>query len=312
MQYKDYYNIIGLDKGASQEDIKKAYRKLAKKYHPDKNPGNKEAEEKFKDLNEAYEVLGNAEKRKKYDNFGNEYNFQNGHDFDPSQYGFGKNVRYEYRTDGGVNRSDFFNMFFGEDGFDLGSIFGNSGVNGGSRHFSNHGDDIEAELEITPEEGFHGMEKRISIRGQSGAKSILFRIPKGAKDGERVRLKGQGEMGSHGGQNGDLFLTLRIKTDGRFGLEGKDLVMTINVMPWDAALGGEMAVNTIDGRILVKIPAGMQADNKIRISGKGYADRSGGRGDLYLKVRIVNPSHLTNEMKALYEKLRQASNIKGI
>lgn len=312
MQYKDYYSILGLDKNASQEDIKKAYRKLAKKYHPDTNPGNKQAEEKFKDVNEAYEVLSDPEKRKKYDNFGNEYNFQNGYDFDPSQFGFGKNVKYEFRTGGGMDHSDFFNMFFGGGGFGFDSFFDHAGVNNRSRRSSYHGEDIEAELEITPEEGFQGVEKRISIRGQGGTKSLSFKIPKGVRDGERVRLQGQGEAGFNGGQNGDLFLTLRIKPSERFTLEGNDLTMTVNIMPWDAALGSETAVDTIDGRILVKIPAGIQTDSKIRVSGKGYVDRTGRRGDLYLKIRIVNPSHLTNEMKELYEKLRQASRVRAM
>ncbi|MCX7842416.1 MAG: DnaJ domain-containing protein [Clostridia bacterium] len=309
MQYKDYYSILGLDKNASQEDIKKAYRKLAKKYHPDTNPGNKQAEEKFKDVNEAYEVLSDPEKRKKYDNFGNEYNFQNGYDFDPSQFGFGKNVKYEFRTGGGMDHSDFFNMFFGG-GFDFDSLFDHAGMNKNKRHSAYKGEDIEAELEITPEEGFHGAEKKISIRGHMGVKNLSFKIPKGVKDGQRIRLQGQGEEGLNGGQNGDLFLNIRIKPSERFTLEGNDLTTTLNIMPWDAALGSETSVDTIDGRILVKIPAGIQTDSKVRVAGKGYVDGTGKRGDLYLKVRIVNPSHITNEMKGLYEKLRQASKVR--
>ncbi|NLP13204.1 MAG: DnaJ domain-containing protein [Clostridium sp.] len=307
MQYKDYYKILELDKNASSEDIKKKYRKLAKKYHPDANPGNKQAEEKFKEINEAYEVLGDEEKRKKYDSFGNAYNFQNGYDFDPSQYGFGNGVRYEFRSSGSSGYSDFFNMFFGEDGFDFDSIFNFSGGNNRRVRTPQKGEDIQAELEVTPEEGFHGVEKRISIRGKEGVKSLSFKIPKGVKDGERIRLRGQGEPGFYGGENGDLFLTIKVKSTDRFWLEGNNLVTAINVMPWDAALGGELAVDTIDGRIMVKLPKGIQTDNKIRVVGKGYIDRTGRRGDLYIRVRIVNPSHLTSEMKGLYEKLKMAS-----
>ena len=274
MQYKDYYSILGVDKNASQEDIKKAYRKLAKKYHPDTNPGNKQAEEKFKDINEAYEVLSNPEKRNKYDNFGNEFDFKHGYDFDPSQFGFGGNVKYEFRTGGEINPGDFFNMFFRGEGFDFDSFFDNVGINKRSRHSAYNGEDIEAELEITPEEGFHGVEKRISIRGQSGTKSLSFKIPKGVRDGERVRLQGQGKTGFNGGQNGDLVLTIRIKPSERFSLNGNDLTMTVDIMPWDAALGSETAVDTIDGRILVKIPAEIQTDSKICVSGKGYMDRT--------------------------------------
>jgi len=310
MQYKDYYKILELDKNASSEDIKKQYRKLAKKYHPDANPGDKRAEEKFKEINEAYEVLGDPEKRKKYDSFGSAYNFQNGYDFDPSKYGFGKGVRYEFKTSSSNDYSDFFNMFFGEDGFDLGSIFNFTGTKGRRVRTPKKGEDIEAELEVTPEEGFHGVERRYPLRGREGVKSLSFKIPKGVKDGEKVRLRGQGEPGSYGGEKGDLILTVKVKSTERFQLEGNDLVTVMNVMPWDAALGGESTVDTVDGRIVVKIPKGIQTDNRIRVAGKGYIDRTGRRGDLYIRVRIVNPGFLTQEQKELYEKLRAASEVR--
>lgn len=307
MQYRDYYSVLGIDKNASQDDVKKAYRKLAKKYHPDANPNNKKAEEKFKEVNEAYEVLGDAEKRKKYDNFGSKVNFQNGYDFDPSRYGFGDNVRYEYRTSSGGDYSDFFNMFFGDDGFDLGSIFGGGGSRRRRQSYSVRGEDIEAVIEISPEEGFKGVEKSVSIRGLKGDKNLSFKVPKGVKDGEKIRLKGQGEQGRNGGENGDLYLTVRFKKGGRFELEGKDLHMTLDVMPWDAALGDEKAVDTLDGRILIKVPPGIQTDSKIRVGGKGYIDRNGTRGDLYIKIRIVNPKVITPEIREIYSKLRQVS-----
>ena len=307
MQYKDYYSVLGLDKNVSQDDIKKSYRKLAKKYHPDTNPGNKQAEEKFKDINEAYEVLGDQEKRKKYDNFGSEFNFQNGYDFDPSQYGFGKNVKYEFRTDGTGDYSDFFNMFFRGNGFDFDGIFNRSGADRRGMSHTYDGEDVGAEIEITPEEGFKGVEKRVTLRGRNGDKSLTFKIPTGVRDGEKIRLKGQGEAGVNGGQSGDLFLTVRLKSGGRFALEENDLTTALDIMPWDAALGSEMAVDTLDGRILVKVPAGIQTDSKIRVAGKGYVDRGGRRGDLYIRVRIVNPGYITHEMRELYEKLRQTS-----
>ncbi|HPD00790.1 MAG TPA: J domain-containing protein [Acetivibrio sp.] len=307
MQYKDYYKILELDKNASSEKIKKKYRKLAKKYHPDANPGNKQAEEKFKEINEAYEVLGDEEKRKKYDTFGSAYNFQNGYDFDPSQYGFGNNVRYEYRTSSSNSYSDFFNMFFGGDGFDFDSIFNFTGGTNRRVRTPQKGEDIEAELEVTPEEGFRGVEKKISIRSREGVKSLSFKIPKGVKDGERIRLRGQGESGFHGGEKGDLLISVRLKSSERFQLEGSDLVMVMNVMPWDAALGGEATVDTIDGKIVVKIPKGIQTDNRIRVAGKGYIEKTGRRGDLYIRVRIMNPDYITREMKGLYEKLKTAS-----
>jgi len=304
MKYKDYYSILGLDKNATQDEIKKAYRKLAKKYHPDANPNDKKAEEKFKEVNEAYEVLSDPEKRKKYDAFGSTYNFQDGFDFDPSSYGFGDNVRYEYRTNVGGDYSDFFKIFFGEDGFDLGSIFSGFGSQRRRKSYPAKGSDIESVIEISPEEGFAGAEKSVSIRTRSGDRSLSFRIPKGVKDGEKIRLKGQGEPGTNGGSNGDLYLTVKFKKGGKFEIDGKDLTTTLDVMPWDAALGGEKTVDTLEGRILIKIPPGIQTDNKIRVAGKGYIDRNGSRGDLYIKIRIVNPKIMSSEVRRLYEKLR--------
>ncbi len=305
MQYNDYYNTLGVDKNASQENIKKSYRKLAKKYHPDINPGNRQAEEKFKEINEAYEVLSDPERRKKYDDFGSETNFQNGYDFDPSQ--FGKNVKYEYKTGETGEYSDFFNMFFGENGLDFDNLFSNIGAKKRSRSYSNKGEDIEAEIELTIDEGFRGIEKRITLRGQSGEKNLTFKIPRGVRDGERIRLHGQGTSGINGGENGDLFLVVKLKSSDKFTIEGNNLTTTLDIMSWDAALGCELAVRAVDGKILIKVPAGVQTDSKIRVSGKGYVDRNGRRGDLYIQVRIVNPSHITHEMKELYEKLKLAS-----
>lgn len=323
MQYKDYYAILGVDKTASQDEIKKAYRKLAKKHHPDVNKGDKESENKFKDVSEAYEVLGDAEKRKKYDAFGSQAQFGNGYDFDPSQYGYnGGNVRYDYAGSG--DHSDFFNMFFSDafdlndlfsqargtgrsahvyEGGDLGDIFGQA--RGGSRAPRVHnGQDIEAEIELTPEEGAAGLEKRISLQTENGTRSINFKVPAGVNDGETIRLKGQGHAGMNGGKNGDLRMTVRMKP-GRFTLKGQELIMNADVYPWDAALGAKLTVDTLDGRIAVNIPAGVQTGSRVRVAGKGYPFRSGARGDLYIEVRIVNPKTLTSEQKKLYEKLKE-------
>ncbi|MDD5016714.1 MAG: J domain-containing protein [Eubacteriales bacterium] len=300
MQYKDYYSILGVDKSASQEDIKKAYRKLAKEFHPDKNKGDKKAEDKFKEIGEAYEVLGDAEKRSKYDNFGSETQFRNGYDFDPSQYGYNGNVQYEYRE--AADHSDFFNMFFGG-GFDMEDLFGST-RSSSRAHLVYDGEHIEAEIEITPEEGAAGLEKRIALQTQRGTKIFTFKIPKGVRDGEKIRLKGQGHPGSGGGRSGDLRLIVRFVKSTRYAPEGNDLVTTADVYPWDAALGGKVPVETLDGRIAVSIPAGVQSGSKIRVAGKGYPVRSGKRGDLYIRVRIVNPARLTSEQKKLYEKLK--------
>lgn len=325
MEYKDYYAILGVEKTASQEDIRKAYRKLAKQYHPDVNKGDNKAEAKFKDVGEAYEVLGDADKRKKYDMFGSQTNFSGGSNFDPSQYGFsGGNVHYQYA--GGGDHSDFFNMFF-SDAFDLSSLFGGAGRGGGRTSRVYEGDDlselfgrggaggrtqrtrdgqhVEAQIEITPEEGAAGTEKRISLQTDTGARTIDFKVPQGVKDGETIRLKGQGYAGAGGGKTGDLRMTVKLVPSARFTPEGNDLVTPADVYPWDAALGAKHTVDTLDGRISVKIPAGIQSGSRIRVAGKGYPVRSGKRGDLYIRVRIVNPAHLTGEQKKLYEKLKE-------
>jgi len=305
LEYKDYYEILGVDKKASQEEIKKAYRKLAKQYHPDRNKGDKTAEAKFKDVGEAYELLSNEEKRKQYDMFGSQGNFAGGASFDPSQYGFGG---YQTYTSGDMgDHSDFFNMFF-SNGFDLGDLFG--GGNGARRttrrSMAMDGQDIEAEIEILPEEGFSGGQRRISLQTENGVQSINFKIPKGVRDGEKIRLRGQGQNGIGGGRKGDLLMTVRMKSSQKYKVSGKNLEMTLDIMPWDAALGAKMTVDTLDGRINVKIPAGMQSGKKIRVAGKGYIDRKGHRGNLLIEARIVNPRHITGAQKKLYEQLRES------
>jgi curved DNA-binding protein len=309
MKYKDYYQVLGVDKNASSEEIKKAFRKLAKKFHPDANQKNIKAEEKFKEINEAYEVLGDQEKRKKYDKFGGQNDFQNGYDFDPSQYGFGNNTRYSYTTTNADNYSDFFNAFFGGNGMDFDSIFNNhSGTKYSSRESgsfvrSTKGEDVEAVIEISPEEGLLGTEKKVTFRGSKGEKTLTFKIPKGVRDGEKIKLKSQGESSIYGGEHGDLYLIVKFK-EGKYILEGNDLLKELDLLPWDAALGGEINVETPDDKILVKIPPGIQTGSKIRLSKKGYIDRNNNRGDLYLKIRIVNPSVINSRTKELYEKLK--------
>lgn len=299
MKVMDYYKVLGVDKNATQDTIKKSYRKLAKKYHPDANPGSKSAEEKFKEINEAYEVLGDPEKRKKYDQFGT-MDFQNGMDFDPSQFG-----HYEFR--GSQNGfSDFFNMFFGDGGINLDDLLrGGSGARSFRSSYSTgrslRGEDMEAEIEITPEEGLEGSEKTFSIRSASGTKTLKVRIPKGIPEGGKIKLAGQGHPGPGG--NGDLYIVVRFR-EGKYRLEGNHLIQKLDVYPWIAALGGEIKVHSPDGTIAVKIPAGIQTDQKIRIPGRGYGRAHEGRGDLFIQVRIINPHPLTEEQKKLYEKLK--------
>ena len=304
MKYKDYYSILGVDKKATPEEIKKAYRKLAKQYHPDKNKGDKKAEDKFKDIGEAYEVLSDEKKRAQYDQFGNDPAFQNGREFDPSQYGFNQGgVRYEYASSG--DHSDFFNMFFGGGGFDISDLFGGGGRTRAQQVYN--GENIDAEITITPEDGAAGVTQRIALQTHTGKRNITFKVPRGVRGGEKIRLKGQGGPGHGGGKNGDLYLTVRFKPSKHFAIEGTDLVTTLDLMPWDAALGTKMHVRTLSGRINVTIPPGVQTDNKIRVAGKGYPARSGKHGDLFIKVRIVNPKTLTSEMRSLYEQMRKVA-----
>lgn len=316
MKYRDYYEILGVQKEATQDQIKKAYRKLAKTYHPDANPGNKKAEEKFKEINEAYEVLGNDEKRKKYDQLGSEFNFANGYDFDPSQYGFNKgNTHYEYRTSGSGGFSDFFDMFFGDGGINIEDLFSSNGRSGftkrgftsnpaGSYQQSLRGADKEAEIKISVVDGLLGTEKHIGIESPKGKKTLSVKIPKGIQPGGKIRLAGQGGKGNNGSPDGDLMLIVRFKED-EYELKGYDIIQKIEVKPWIAALGGEVKVKTPESRIIVNIPKGIRNGGNIRIPGKGYYNSIGGRGDLFIQVYINNPEHLSEKQLELYRQLKE-------
>ena len=313
MEYKDYYETLGVSKNATQDEIKKAFRKLAKKHHPDASPDYKISGEKFKAVSEAYEVLGNAEKRKKYDDLANQPNFRGGAEFDPSQSGYG-NVKYQRTTAGSDNDfSDFFNMFFGGgqnarngQAVDMDELFGRSAGGGGrrTRSYAQKGDDVEADIKITIKDAFFGEEKKVTISGEPKNRTISFKIPAGIIEGEKIKLSGQGGPGINGGKNGDILLKVSFSDEDKFKIKGLDLESTLDIFPWDAALGSEMTVDTIDGRILVKIPAGIQTDSRIRIAGKGYKDTRGRRGDYFIKIRIVNPKPLSDELKDDYIRIR--------
>lgn len=308
MEYKDYYKILEVDKSATEGEIKKQYRKLAKKYHPDLNPNDEKAQEKFKEINEAYEVLGDAEKRKKYDQFGSGYNFYNGQNFDPSQYGFG-NGSYTYTSTDG-NFSDFFNMFFGGmggggqsssrmggmGGFDLGNLFG--GKRASKREPSRQS--YESELDITLEEGYHGISKNISLNFGGQNISMEVKVPKGILPGKKLKVKGE-----KWGINGDVLFKINFIDDGKNRLEGLDIVSKLDLLPWQTALGDKVIVNTMDGRIKIDIPKAISSGKKIRIPKKGYKDMKGNQGDLYIEINIVHPPKLSEEEIKLYEKLKE-------
>lgn len=305
MEYKDYYKILGVDKSASDSDIKQAYRKLAKKYHPDLNQGDEAASEKLKEINEAYEVLGDKEKRKKYDTFGSGYNFTGGQNFDPSAYGFDfsnfGNGSYTYTTSGGEGFSDFFNMIFG-------------GLGGGAKGSSKNKRDIfsgftgrsrkqrqryDTEISISLKEAYEGAEKTLALNVNGENKSLNVKIPKGILPGKKIRTKGEKI-----GLDGDIYIKVNV-IDSENTLDGLNITKKINVYPWDAYFGHKVVVDTLEKKIKVNVPKGIKSGQRIKLSGKGFRDMKGNKGDLYLEVQIVNPETLNEEQEELYRKLKE-------
>jgi curved DNA-binding protein len=304
MNYKDYYKILGVDKNASQDEIKKAYRKLAIKYHPDKNQGDKKAEEKFKEISEAYEVLGDPEKRKKYDHLGTNWkNYQKADNFDFSE--FAKNSGgYDFYFEGDINDlfgnssngfSDFFNVFFGN--------FRNKGFDFDEYRHKIKGQDIKTEIELSLEELFKTTTKIITVNGNK----LRVKIQPGAYEGQELRIKGKGMQGINGGENGDLILKIKIKPDSNYIVKGNDLIMKVNIDIYTAILGGNIEIETVSGKFNVNIPKGSQNGNKLRVKGKGIPvyGKPGLTGDLYLQLNIIIPENLNSEEIALFKKLKE-------
>ncbi len=311
MEYKDYYKILGVDKKASQAEIKKAYRKLAVKYHPDKTKGDKALEEKFKDINEAYEVLSDPEKREKYDKLGANWKQfeQGGAGFDPNMWGNmgGGGSTFHFEGDpseifGEGGFSDFFNMFFGGG---MGSGMGGGRTRSRRQPMPRKGHDYKVETTLTLEEAYHGTTRMLDIDG----KKIRMKIKPGAYDGQKLRVKGKGGAGSHGGAAGDLYVHIRVAPHHLYRRNGDNLEQTVNVDLYTAVLGGKVTVNTFTGPVNVKIPAGTQNGKTLRLKGKGMPvyGKSGVFGDMLLKVNVVIPKHLTAKEKELFEKLREMS-----
>ncbi len=310
MEYKDYYKILGVGQNAGTDEIKKAYRKLAKQYHPDSAKGDrKKAEERFKEISEAYEVLGDAEKRRKYDEMMEQ--IKNG-GFNPSDFtgftgsgGNGSGV-YTYTWSGGDGGfpdgfSDFFNMFFGGMGASPEEdIFRPRAASRRGGKLRLDGEDLEDAIAIGVYEAFSGASRTLRI----GGRTIEVKIPAGIMSGERIKVAGQGMPGRNGGKNGDLYLQIRIEPERGFVLNGLDAEKEIDVYPWDAALGCKKTVDTFDAKISASIPAGIQSGERVRLAGKGYRNVKGDRGDLYLRIRLVNPPHIDSRAKELYARLR--------
>ncbi|MFB2646584.1 DnaJ C-terminal domain-containing protein [Raphidiopsis sp. BLCC-F218] len=293
--FKDYYSILGISKTASPEEIKQAFRKLARKYHPDVNPGNKQAEAKFKEINEAYEVLSDPDKRKKYDQYGQywkqagEGGFPGGAGVDMSGFDFGQYGSF----------NDFLNDLFGG----VGPRSSTSSRSGGFGDFGfpDMGvQDSEFVITLSFAEAFRGVQKRFSL----GNETIEVRIPAGAKTGTRLRVRGKGTVNPKTGQRGDLYLKTELSPHSFFQLEGDQLICEVPIALEEAVLGGTIQVPTPDGHASVKLPAGVRSGQSLRLRGKGWPLPKGGRGDQLVKVAIVPPKDLTPQEREYYEKLR--------
>jgi curved DNA-binding protein len=289
MEYKDYYKILGVARDASQDDIKKAYRKLARKYHPDVSK-EANAEDKFKEVGEAYEVLRDAQKRAQYDQFGS--NYRHGQSFNPppgweeNMGGFG----------GGGNFSSFFENMFGGMG-------GMGGGAGSGDQFFAKGEDVNAKITVSLEDAFNGATK--TIRRPTGASqggTINVKIPSGISSGKKIRLTGQGKVGM-GGKAGDLYLEVQIASHKHYRLEGKDIYLDLPLAPWEAALGAKVTVPTLAGKINLTIPAGARSGQKMRLKGRGLPGKE--PGDEFVVLQIMNPATDSDKAKKLYMQMAE-------
>ncbi|MFC2004609.1 DnaJ C-terminal domain-containing protein [Chloroflexota bacterium] len=325
MASKDYYSLLGVKRDASEQEIKRAYRRLARKHHPDVNPGDKSAEAKFKEINEAYEVLSDKEKRQKYDQFGDQWQYA-----DQFARAGGQRAAYWDFNPGGAQSGHF------EEG-DLESLFGD--LFGGSRTGtysrrarSRRGRDIEYPVDVTLEEAYHGASRILNLKSEqscpscggtgriqnalcsvcrgsgvvAGMKQLEVKIPPGVKDGSRVRIAGKGEPGYTGGNSGDLYLVTSVRVHKLFERKGNDLHVEVAVPLTVAVLGGEVQVPTPKGKLALKIPSDTQNGRAFRLTGQGMPRLgSSSRGDLLAKVKVVLPTKLSKEEKKLFEQLNQ-------
>ena len=318
MDFKDYYSSLGVAKTATQKEVKAAYRKLARKHHPDVNQGDKGAEGRFKEINEAYEVLGDPDKRKKYDELGANWRqyeqagAQGGGGFNPGQGGY-RTVTQDDLHDmfgGGHPFSDFFETFFGGSR-QAGEPQGRT--RGGRARAARAGRDVEQELELSLEDAYHGAMRRFSIQHEGEARSVDVRIPAGVSDGSRVRVAAEGERGAGGAKAGDLYLRIRLTPNAQFERKGRDLYTRVAIPLTTAVLGGEADVKTISGKSLrLKVPPTTQNAQVFRLKGQGMpvTGTSGEPGDLYATADVQLPKELTPEQRehfAALQKLEQTS-----
>jgi len=315
MDYKDYYKTLGVDKGATEKEIKKAFRRLARQYHPDVNPDDPQAEEHFKEINEAYEVLSDPEKRRKYEQLGADWQRwqRTGGgpgDFDWSRWtagqpGEGVHVRYGTPEDledlfgGGSPFSDFFSQIFGGTG---------GGTRAGGFEYqvrAQRGQDYEQPVEITLQEAYHGTSRVLQKNGQR----LEVKIPAGAKNGTRVRMSGEGGLGAAGGPAGDLYLRVTVLPDSHFERRGDDLHTTLTTDLYTMVLGGEVRVPTMAGEVVLTIPSGTQNGRTFRLRGKGMPRlrQADEQGDLYARIEVQLPTGLTAQQRELFEELRRSA-----
>ena len=293
MIFKDYYKILGLENSkVTLQEIKIAFREQAKKHHPDINKENPKAEERFKDINEAYKILSEDKTKRKYDRIWN------------SKVGRKKEQAERRKEQGekptGSIASEFFSMLFGTPT----SVKSNNI----KTKEPEKGEDIETEINIKLEDAYYGLEKKISLRNIKGKMTTFsVKVPAGIRDGEKIRLLGQGKEGTRGGKNGDLFIKINIEKNPRFKLDGCDLITDLYLTPWEAALGKKVNVNTIEENIMVDVPPGIQSGERIKIENKGYKDGQGGRGNLIAEVKTVVPKKLTEQEQKLFKQLEEIS-----
>lgn len=325
MEYKDYYKLLGTTRSASKEDISKAFKKLARKYHPDLNPNNKDAEDKFKEINEAYEVLKDQKKRKLYDQFGS--NWEHGQNFQPPPGYEGRNFGGGFPGGGGGGGfSDFFETIFGGAGAGAGpgggsfrGGFQQGGFGGGGfQQRPRRGSDSEAAYELTLDEAYRGGSKSITLQEQvSGpdgiprmtTKTLELKVPAGIKDGQKIRLAGQGNPGMAGGAKGDLYLKIKLMPHTLFKVSDADIILDLPLAPWEAALGATLRIPTLDGAVEMKIPPGIGSGKKLRIKGKGLGSGAK-RGDQFVRILIQAPDRITAEERELWEQLQEKSEFK--
>ncbi|MBP1167755.1 MAG: DnaJ C-terminal domain-containing protein [Chryseobacterium culicis] len=304
MAYIDYYKILGVDKSATQDDIKKAYRKQARKHHPDLNPGDKEAEKKFKELNEANEVLSNPENRSKYDKYGE--NWKHGEEYEKAQQQQQRQYQQQSYNGGysgadfgeGEDFSDFFQNMFGGSG----SGFGKSSRGRASGKFK--GQDVKAELSLNLRDAAKTHPQTFEING----KKVRITIPAGVYDGQQIKLKGHGNPGVNGGPNGDLYITFNIPVDPDFERIGDDLKTKVAIDLYTAVLGGEVKVNTLEGSVNLKVKPETQTGMTVRLKGKGFPvyKKEGEHGDLFVTYEVKLPTNLTEKQKELFEQLKNS------